>query len=253
MTHIIDRSLSEDVSDDTPPGKMGIQMLFTGSTRSVRALYLEDFGALFMVKVNFPLQGAPSQKEPAPEKAPDSEWERARREVLGVDESNAWPDVFGGENIDFDPKRVDALKTVLIRALKNAANIRHLKSDEVVSISVFGSGPRLQLQAQPTAAPSADAPRTKTSSRPQIAAAGSGYGAYGLSSPGGGAMVVTQLTASSGKGTVLTLRVKKSDIDAFAKGDQDEAAFTKTVAFNTYTGAGHDITSVNSWVNEIRR
>jgi hypothetical protein len=243
MTHIIDRTLSEDVADDSPPDKMGIKMYVTGSSRSVRALYVEDFGALFMIKVNFPLQGPPAEDEKVPEKTADSEWERARRELLGEPDPGGWPYISGSAAVDFDPKRVDAMKKLLIRALKNATNVRHLKGSEVVSLSVFGGAPRVQMQA------SKNTPRPTVTTRPRTSSSGGAYAGsgYGI----GEITVYTQLAASGGvPGTVLTLRVKKSDIDAFAKGDIDEDAFTKAITFNSYTGAGHDVTSVNSWVSD---
>lgn len=52
----------------------------------------------------------------------------------------------------------------------------------------------------------------------------------------------------AGQGTVLTIRAKKSDVDALAKGELDLEAFKSRVMINTYTGHGQDITSVNSWI-----
>ena len=49
-------------------------------------------------------------------------------------------------------------------------------------------------------------------------------------------------------GTVLTLRVKKADIDSFARGDINYDAFEKKVDINTYLGSGYGITSLNSWI-----
>jgi hypothetical protein len=49
------------------------------------------------------------------------------------------------------------------------------------------------------------------------------------------------------QGTVLTLRVKKSDVDAFEKGKLDFKAFEKAARFNAYPGSGYDVTTVNSW------
>jgi hypothetical protein len=243
MTHLIDQALSEENPDETPPDKMGIKLYLTGSTRSIRGLYMEDFGALFMIKVNFPLQGVPPKEEQAPQKTTDSEWERARREVFGPGEA-AWSEVYEGVPVNFDPKRVEALKAVLLRTLKNASNIRHLKPGEFVSLSVFGSAPRIEARPTPE-----DAPRTSNTPRRKAVAA-SGYGSgYGLAQD----LVIADSFSASAQGTVLTLRVKKEDIDAFAKGDINEDAFVKKAAFNSYRGAGHDVTSINTWVNQLSR
>src|SRR6185295_9421074 len=50
------------------------------------------------------------------------------------------------------------------------------------------------------------------------------------------------------QGTVLTIRAKKADIDAAAKGSLDDDAFAKKVAVTTYSGNGYGLTSVNSWI-----
>jgi len=243
MTHIVDAALRDGDVDEETPDKLGIKMYITGSSRSVRSMYVEDFGALFMVKVNFPLQGAPVAKEKEPEKPTASEWARARAEVLGQAEPG-WPDMFGsGTAVDFDPKRVDGLKSTLVRALKNASNIRHLKPQEFVSISVFGSPGRIEVRSNR----SGDEPRTTSSSKRPARI--SSYGNVNVTTEA----VVVNFSGSGGQGTVLTLRVKKSDIDAFAKGEMDEEAFTKTVTFNNYAGAGNDVTSINSWVNDSIR
>jgi hypothetical protein len=241
MTHLIDRSLRDDDADNAP-SKMGINLYVTGSSRSVRSMYVEDFGALFMVKVNFPLQGSPAPKEQLAEKPVDSEWARARAEVLGHTDPG-WSDMFGGATVDFDPKRVEGLKSVLVRALKNASNIRHLKSQEVATISVFGSAGRIEVSSNR----SGDEPRPSSSAtRPRISA----YASAGKVDAG---QTLILSASNAEQGTVLTLRVKKADIDAFAKGEMDEEAFTKTVTFNNYIGVGHDVTSINSWVNESFR
>ena len=52
---------------------------------------------------------------------------------------------------------------------------------------------------------------------------------------------------ASPQGTVLTLRAKKSDVDAFATGKLDFDAFQRKVEQNSYAGSGYGITSINSW------
>lgn len=262
MTHILDQSLAEG-ADEAPQQRMGINLLFSGSQRLVRALYLEDFGALFMVKVNFPLQGAAEQKPKEPSKG-DNDWERARREVLGISDPSRAHDLVESQ-IAYDPKRVEDLKSFLVRALKNASNIRHLKADEAVTISVFGS-PSLSAGARESGS-DAPAPRTSSSKRVEVRRGGGEAQVESQLQAGEKQLHAAQraladvtrafggITANSsyGQGTVLTVRVKKSDVDAFSKGDLDEDAFTKKVGFNAYTGAGHGVASVNSWIGEIVR
>lgn len=51
-------------------------------------------------------------------------------------------------------------------------------------------------------------------------------------------------------GTVLTIRVKKADADAFAKGDLKFEEFQKKASVRAYAGYGHGLTSLNSWIQE---
>lgn len=234
MTHLIDQALDE-YSSGKASSRMGIELFFTSGGRSVRALYVEDFGAVFMVKVNFPLHGAPPPKEKESARPADSEWEIARRQVLGLEDPDDRRD--SSREYVFDPEKVEALKKALVGALKNGSNIRHLKKDDAITVSVFGSPSTTAKTA--SALPAAEPRRTRV--------------ATGL--PGGARdleiLVNDTFRRSSYRdGTVLTLRVKKSDVDAFAKGDLSAEAFTRKVSFNSYIGAGHDITSVNSWVKD---
>lgn len=240
MTLLIDQALSDDSTSGKASSRMGIELFYTSSGRSVRALYVEDFGAVFMVKVNFPLHGAPPPKEKEPTKAADSEWERARREVLGLENPEDSRD--SSADYVFDPEKVEALKKALVGALKNGSNIRHLKKDDAISISVFGHPSTTAKTA--SASPAPEAKRSRVA----------------VAAPGGSRPVevvlqdrlqsIVSRVPSYRDGTVLTLRAKKSDVDAFAKGDLSTDTFTRKVSFNSYIGAGHDITSVNSWIKD---
>jgi len=61
-----------------------------------------------------------------------------------------------------------------------------------------------------------------------------------------GNKVIIENARASSHGTVLTLRLKKSDIDAAGKDGGD--ALAKKAIVNTYAGNGHGLSSVNSWI-----
>jgi hypothetical protein len=56
--------------------------------------------------------------------------------------------------------------------------------------------------------------------------------------------------ANADKGTVLTLRARKADIDAFAGGKLDAEGFKAKVTTTAYAGSGTGTTSINSWIQE---
>ena len=265
MAHILGQALDRGLGQEPPPSRMGVPLLYTSSGRSIHSMYLEGFGALFTVKVNMPLLAPPSPGEPKPaENAADSEWESARREVLGQGERGSMGPAAANPETPFDAEQVETLKRTLVEALKNAANIRDLKSDDVVSIAVFGQ-PITPMPGAPMAiignipappmagvshseeddeaiqtapvrkAPGALPALPKPSRRPSGRSMTTGR--YGSVSGGYIAAPNAFLAGSASQnGTVLTLRAKKSDIDAFAQGKMDLESFTRTVPVNVYAG-----------------
>ena len=238
MTHIIDGALDR-MGDDVPDEKMGIKLYYTSGGKSVRALYLENFGPLFLVKVNFPVHAAAVAEAKAPEEPDDSEWNRARQSVLGYPDEARWTGSSAG--VPYEAERVEALKKQLVAALRNASNMKGVKPEEYVTVTVFGS----------PAAINGEGTRERRSSSNSNSSSSS-------SSRGGGQTAtrptvvvernkVTQLDSAraSSHGTVLTLRLKKADIDAAGK---DADALAKRAIVNTYAGNGHGLSSVNSWI-----
>src|SRR5439155_25390899 len=63
---------------------MGIDVFFAPGSSPIRSIYLEGYGALFLVSVNFPLLPPPDKPESTKEKSDtDSTWEEAKRELYG--------------------------------------------------------------------------------------------------------------------------------------------------------------------------
>jgi len=238
MTRLLEESVQRAANEDLADIKMGIQMLVTAS-RSVRPLYLEGFGALFMVKVNFPVM-APTKVDEEKTERTETEWEKARQELYGRRQAS-WMGGTVEAGVDYDAEQVDTLKKELIESLKNATNFRHLKPEEYVSITVFGS-------------PNSGSKAKTTSKRKKTAP-----GEANADNKDALAKEVDRAVREVGRprplrtGTVLTLRVKKSDVDAYARGDINYDAFEKKVLLNTYLGSGYGITSLNSWIQSTVR
>jgi hypothetical protein len=239
MTRLFERSLDQ-LGEIPLMSKLGIRFTVTSDKRSVRATYLEGFGAVFMVKVNFPVfaASAPVERKQAP--VTDSEWERAKRELAGGSNSDSASNYEAAEGAQYDANLVARLTESLLTTLKNATNIRGLKADEGVAVAVFGppSGPgSVTRTSNRIDGPAGDLPGA-TYARSTDLVANSGF----LSSVAGQA---------AWRGTVLTLKAKRSEIEAFAKGDLTLEAFRARVPTNAYAGDGYGMTSVNSWVKEV--
>jgi hypothetical protein len=239
MTHIIDGALDR-MGDDVPDEKMGVKLYYTSGGKSVRALYLENFGPLFMVKVNFPVHAPAVTEAKVPDEPDDTEWNRARRSVLGFPEDARWTGSSGG--VPYEAERVEGLKKQLVAALKNASNMKEVKPEEYVTVTVFGSPAAVNGEATPERRSSSSGSSSSTSTSRGVGQA-----------PARVAVVVernkvTQLESAraSSHGTILTLRLKKSDIDAAGKDGED--ALAKKAIVNTYAGNGHGLSSVNSWI-----
>jgi len=212
MSHILDKAIDDKFGSEQPLRKaMGVELFFSPDAGSLRNSYFEGYGALFLLRVNFPLLPPPAKTETQKEEPPvTSAWEEARQEVLGA------PGAPGPNPAPAEPyseEKVNRLKTALFDALKNAANIRHLKPDEGVTLCVFGGSKSDVDQANVVRQSSAG---------------------------GRGEWMVLQNVGTPPRATILTLRAKKADIDAFAKGQINPDDFHQKVASATYeadTGA----------------
>ncbi len=202
MSHILDKAL-EEKSDTThrTHRAMGINVYFS-SSNPMRSLYLDGYGALFMLHVGFPLL-APPKTEARKERAETSStWEEARQELYG---QPGGAKTLAGPAEEYDEEKVSQLKDTLLEALKNAANIRDLKPDDSVTICVFGGAGAGRTQVRST---------TKRGATPSPDLANNVW-------------VMTDHNGGPTRGTILTLRVKKSDADAFAKGKLTLEEFRK--------------------------
>ncbi len=219
MSRILDKTVAKKLDDDRGNRFMGINVLFAPGSGSIRNLYLEGYGTLFLLNVNFPLLPPPEKAEATKEKSEtDSTWEEAKQELYG--QSDAWAQVGRASRFsmspapqqEYDKDKVDDLKESLLEALKNATNIRNLKADESITVCVFGGVSTAPRKAWLKRAPNApDADRDEV----LITEPGDGRPAYG---------------------TIMTIRVKKSDADAFAKGKLNLEDFRKKASITTYAG-----------------
>lgn len=159
-----------------------------------QAAWLDGYGVIFTLEVDFPLVPIDQQEKIEPEnpaEKTDEVWQRNKDRLRGLDQPDADNDT--EDVIVFDPDRVQQLREKLTEALKHAANIRNLSAKDriIVVISSVIDGQPLSVPANEDAAVSVPT-------------------------------------------SVMTLQAAKPDIDAFATGKMDSDTFTQKVAVVIY-------------------
>jgi hypothetical protein len=201
MAHLLQRALGE-AGGDAPGRAMGVNLLFAPGTDARRDLYIQGYGAVFVLRVPYPLLGQSGGAETtAQEPAPETEWEQARRELMG---QPLPPEAPGGPAEPYREEKVNRLTQVLLEALKNANNIRELKPDD--SVTVCAIGPAASHVKAPGAPPR----------------------------PGAGGLRSAKPAPRVEDATVLTIRLTKADIESFAKGKVDLAGIRKKARIAAY-------------------
>jgi hypothetical protein len=203
-------------------------LLFGRSSGAIEAIYLEGYGALFLMKVNALLSPPPEalEEKETEEEDTDPLWTQTIQEMYAPEEADRLRRRTDRPEEKYDAEKVKELKETLIKTLKHAANIRTLKSDESVILSVTGKAGQ-------------SATRTTTRS----------YGLGGAlsgrrrSSRRSYNMPLRPVGAETGfsSPTVLTIRAKKSDIDAFANGTLSFDQFSQKTLLLSYSYLGGNL------------
>ncbi|MCC7374167.1 MAG: hypothetical protein IT581_05905 [Verrucomicrobiales bacterium] len=182
------------------------------------AFYLDGFGALFLISVDFPLVGPKEETGQREEPVTDETWEQTRRELR--DGGDPFGKGFRVNNRPgeaaavYRPDRVNALRESLIDALKHATHVGAVPPDETIAVAVFCPPARNASSA----ATYRHRTRSPGSQDDEV---------VWQSGPGPGP------DSARLPGSVMGLRVRKGDIDAFAKGKMDRETFVKKVQIST--------------------
>lgn len=215
MARILQKA-ARSLRDDDRFSSMGVDLdtSFFGSASGARNIYLEGHGALFLLRVEYPLVGPQENAEPQAKQAPPSTiWDETREEVLGHNsEQDSVFVVRRGRSEPYDEAKVDGLKTALLDALKNASNIRFLAPQEFITVVVQGGD-----------ATTGGNGRTDVRVRKETR--------------GNNEAVTTRRTLQKGE-SVMTVRVTKADVDAYAAGKMDPEAFRRKTTIQTYLRRG---------------
>ena len=209
MCRIFDKSLpAADVSVGFAYGDRAdsLRWVMAQQGRGAQGLYLDGYGALFFLRVDYPL--APTEKPDAaqakPKEPADSVWSQTVREMSGQpgDEPQ------GARNAPaYDAQKVENLKKTLLKTLAHASNIRLRRSLDVITLVVGAlddnrGGIYGRLRSTGTA---------RSAIRPGVAAG------------------TAQPAARKPSAALLVMRVTKADVDAVAKGQLTPAQFAEKV------------------------
>lgn len=188
------------------------KQFISGQDKATKSIYVQDYGALFFIKVNFPLSPPREVTLEKIKEGVDPVWEDTKQEIYSSKEARATILASSGaaynellKNLrtrtsrlsEYDAEKVEELKRKLTKTLKHAANIRSLKPQDWVVLAVTGKTQPVVI-TEILVEENDEAGKTKTIRvTPQIQEAEPAWS------------------------TVLTIRVKKSDVDAFSKGELD--------------------------------
>jgi hypothetical protein len=210
---IMSRILAKAVGREGRDAAMGIVLSALPGSRHPQSLYLDGYGALFLLNVKFPLVPPSVKEDEKTEKPHDTTWDETKRELYGQRPGTIrlWNAQGADAGVEYNAEQVEDLKKELLQGLKNATHLRDVRPDESVTIAVTGSSE------------GGGAMRVRRSKK---ATGGSAIGADGY--------VTTEVTHPANRETTLVIRVKKSDVDAFAKGDLDLDQFKKVASISAY-------------------
>ncbi|NLZ04242.1 MAG: hypothetical protein GXY19_03630 [Phycisphaerae bacterium] len=209
------------------------------------AFYLQGYGVLFVMEVDFPLSPAVSPDIDAdrqPQTPVDPVWQRARQRLYSPRDSGLRSRVQPNPR---DQVSFEQFKEDLIGTLKHAANIRHVDPNESIILTVVGQNADY---GQAVPAPSRGGFSGGAGGYFEggsYSYSGGSFGAGGGSSYGDSRSYVrgsgrgqTVRRTPSGFGTpattVLTIQAKKADVDAFSTGRIDAEQFRQRVKVFAY-------------------
>jgi len=235
---------------------------FDRDGRTFQGIYVQDYGVFFFTEVDFPLVFPPEAQEPPVETTKeqgDPIWQRAQQEIFSSQDPTVASQLPGRQ--EGGRETLEELKEDLTRLLRHASNIRNLKADEWVILTVIGAGGWTTEAGimGPYGAGVRSGMRLGGAGKYGTGSygvyGGGGYGGYGgfgsSGGAGGGAGGAAGYGAMGGAGfgfgrmavvpgmetassTTLTMRVKKSDVDAYAKGEIEFEQFQQKVKILTY-------------------
>ncbi|GEM_PF-945729 len=183
------------------------QMFGEPSDRT-ECLYVEGYGPLFVMSVDFPLLPPPVEEpETEPNEPTDPLWNQVRQETYAPQTARSVDRP--GPRSEYSPLKVQQLKETLTRALKHAANIRAVDQNAVLTVVAKGLG----VGAPPSSGQWALRSQARWNPR---------------------GAPVADTTESPGATSMLTLRAGMEDIRALASGQITDDEFRQRIELIQY-------------------
>jgi len=247
LSFLLSRNLQHAFASDTSDYKLGIPMLLTTGNQGISASYVQGFGAILKMQVRFPVAGiADEGPQTEPTINAGSEWEQARRELMEGENptANSWD---SGENTNgrepYDSKLVHTLEKRILVLLKNASNIRHIGGNEWIITKVVGT-------PNPSDAGMSMWNGGLPENERQQGQVGQTANLPLNNEHGSKAGKKIRMQGGVNQATVMTLRVKKSDADAFAAGSLSQEQFIKSAEVAAYFNPVRaDVSDDATWGN----
>ena len=244
MSHILDERFKETRRVQGAFTDFGD--FFGRDNRQTEATYLQGYGVLFSMEVNFAFSPPPKPQVQVTEKDAepvDSTWQRARQQIFSPGDSRRSRGSDPTE--EHGSQMVEELKRDLITTLKHAVNIRGVQPDELVILTVIGGGRQAGGVFGGGGYMMGGMGGGMGGGMMGGMSGGGGSGMMGSMSGGMGGMaggmmggmgaVMSDFTEMSvAPATVLTIRAKKSYIDAYARDEQILEQFRRQVQIFTY-------------------
>jgi hypothetical protein len=209
MARILAKAADKAAGAARAPTALGVVIQTPFASRGPQAVYLDGYGALFTLTARYPLVPPPQKPEKKTDEAePDnSVWENTRAELYGGGSSPRAAVVVAARSraagAEYSADRVERLKSALLDAARNAANIRRLRPEETVVVAVQGTSNPAGKRGEA---------RAVSVSTQRLLAADSG----------------------SQPSTTLVVQFKKADAEALAKGKLAPDDFARKATAKAY-------------------
>ncbi len=262
MSHIFDKSLQKSLQGVYRIGGLFADFgdFFNQDRGGTEAVYLEGYGALFLIATDFPLAPPPGQQATPVEgdEPVDATWEQAKHDIWHPTRRREGSSL--SLQATYDTTKAEDLKRDLINAMKHASNIRNMQPNEWIIITLTGASVEHGITYNPSDLYSIGRYSAVAGRGTPRGYGGGGYGGGGYGggyslpdAPAGGAAEDYGLPgaapatrgrrgsrsprrpgASIPSPSVMTIRAQKSEIDAFASGKLDPDQFRQKVHILMY-------------------